>query len=113
MAKKKTNSKAASFESSLEALKAIVSDLENGSLSLDESLEKYELGVKHLNNCYKSLKSAQRKIEVLVELDDEGKLKTVPFEDQATEFDSQDSQDSQDSDESDEDDDMDDSNALF
>ena len=107
MAKKKNDSKTESFESALEQLKAIVADLENGNLSLDQSLEKYELGVKHLKNCYQALKSAQRKIEVLVDLDDDGKLKTLPFEDQATEF------SRPDSDEIPENDDIEDSNVLF
>ena len=107
MAKKKNDSKTESFESSLEQLKAIVADLENGNLSLDQSLEKYELGVKHLKNCYQALNSAQRKIEVLVDLDDDGKLKTLPFEDQATEFSRPDSE------ETSENDDSEDSNVLF
>ena len=108
MAKKKSKSKSASFESSLEELKSIVAQLEDGNLSLDESLAKYEMGVKHLHECYKALQSAQRKIEVLVELDEDGKLKTLPFEDEATEFSPAENDTSQDNSE-----DMDDSNALF
>ena len=35
------------FEEALKRLEKIVEELENGSLSLDESLEKYEEGIKH------------------------------------------------------------------
>ncbi len=111
MAKKKTKPKTDSFEASLDQLRAIVAELEEGNLSLDGSLEKYELGVKHLKNCYQALETAQRKIEVLVELDENGKLKTQPFEDQASEFSSQDQFESDEDDKNDGD--MDDSNVLF
>jgi exodeoxyribonuclease VII small subunit len=86
MAKKNAKSPPASFEASLDELRAIVASLEEGNLSLDDSLKKYEAGVKHLNTCYAALRDAQRKIEILVELDENGKLKTVPFDDQASEF---------------------------
>jgi len=89
MAKKKTNPEPAAdsqptFEQSLQQLQAIVHDLEDGGLSLSDSLEKYELGVRSLKKCYQSLESAQRKIELLVELDDDGNLITEPFDDTAT-----------------------------
>ena len=106
MAKKKSKSETASFEASLEELRSIVSALEEGNLSLDDSLKKYEAGVKHLNLCYAALKDAQRKIEVLVELDENGKLKTVPFDDQASEFGGANSED-------DEEDVIDDPETLF
>ncbi len=86
MAKRNPKTQPPSFEASLEELRTIVSSLEEGNLSLDDSLKKYEAGVKHLNLCYAALKDAQRKIEILVELDADGKLRTVPFDDQASEF---------------------------
>lgn len=91
MAKKKpTKKKAAAknspvaFESSLEALKEILSDLEEGNLPLSESLEKYEAGVKHLRNCHLSLQEAKAKIELLTGIDKDGNAKTKPFEHSAT-----------------------------
>jgi exodeoxyribonuclease VII small subunit len=89
MAKKKTNPDLPSdphptFEQSLEQLQSIVHELEDGGLSLSDSLEKYELGVKNLRKCYHSLESAQKKIELLVELDEDGNLVTEPFDDTAT-----------------------------
>ena len=90
MAKKKpTNKKAASknavaFEESLESLKEILADLEEGKLPLSESLEKYEAGIKHLRNCNEALQKAKSRIELLVRVDEDGKAVTKPFEHSAT-----------------------------
>lgn len=87
MAKKKTNSKtdkAVPFERSLEQLREVVGQLENGNLTLSESLEKYEQGVSSLKSCYAALNQAQRKIELLVDLDEQGNLVTQPFDDTAS-----------------------------
>lgn len=88
MAKKKSASKKSqppSFESSLESLHGVVEQLEEGQLSLSDSLEQYEQGVKHLKNCHASLKDAQRRIELLVRVDEDGNLVTQDFDDSATE----------------------------
>lgn len=85
MAKKKTKKKTskdktASFEDSLEQLKQIVAELEAGNLPLSESLEKYEQGIASLNQCQQALEAAQKKIEVLVDLDADGNMITRPFD---------------------------------
>ena len=90
MAKKKKSSRkepkdeVVSFEQSLETLRGIVEELEHGNLTLTDSLKKFELGVTSLNRCYDELNQAQRKIEMLVSLDEEGRLVTRPFDSQAT-----------------------------
>ena len=90
MAKKKSTKKqstkqqAASFESSLQALKEILADLEEGNLPLSESLEKYEAGIRHLRECDETLKKAKARIELLVRVDSDGKPVTKPFEHSAT-----------------------------
>lgn len=87
MAKKKTKAQPAetvSFEESLEQLKDVVAQLEDGNLTLSESLEKYELGVKNLKCCYQALEQVQKKIELLVDIDEDGNLITRPFDDAAT-----------------------------
>ncbi len=72
------------FEEALGKLKAVVSELETGNLTLSDSLEQYEQGVKNLKCCYEALESAQKKIELLVRIDDDGNLITQPFDDTAT-----------------------------
>ncbi len=82
--KPKPTAEAVPFEDALEQLKSIVAELENGNLSLSVSLEKYGQGIKNLKDCYQALESAQKKIELLVRLDEQGKLITQPFDADAT-----------------------------
>ena len=90
MAKKKATSRknksetVESFESSFESLKEIVSELENGNLTLGQSLEKYEQGISKLKQCQQALESVQKKIELLVDLDEHGNVITRPFDDTET-----------------------------
>ncbi len=67
-----------SFEESLTELEGIVDKLEKGQLSLDESLMLFEKGIKLVRECNTKLKSAQQKVEQLVE--ENGGVKEEPFE---------------------------------
>ena len=73
------------FEQSFQQLQEIVVQLEQGHLTLDDSLKKYEQGIQHLRNCYAALDQAERKIELLVELDDQGRMVTRDFDANQTE----------------------------
>jgi len=53
------------FEEALKKLEKIVEDLENGDLSLDEALKKYQEGIELSRICMQRLESAKKKIEVL------------------------------------------------
>lgn len=79
MAKKKTEPEF-SFEDSFEQLQKIVSGLEDGNLSLTESLQSYETGIKRLRECYAALNQAEQKIRQLAEIDEDGNLITSQFE---------------------------------
>lgn len=85
MAKKKTARKSKSdtsdapFEQSFQQLQEIVAQLEQGHLTLGDSLKKYEQGIQHLRNCYSALDQAERKIQLLVDLDDQGRMITRSF----------------------------------
>ena len=57
----------ANFEEQLTALEKVVERLENGDLSLDESVRLFEEGVKLSNACKKELEAAEGKIQILVE----------------------------------------------
>ena len=61
------------FETSLQTLEEIVRQLEAGEVGLDESLKIYETGVKHLQQCYQSLDQAERKVQLLSQVDADGK----------------------------------------
>lgn len=88
VAKKPTKSdddqNAPNFEAALERLEQIVRDLEDGELGLDQSLARYEEGVKYLKFCHQRLKDAEQKIELLTGLDAEGNPVTTPFDDPAS-----------------------------
>jgi exodeoxyribonuclease VII small subunit len=68
-----------SFEDSLSALEHVVHDLEEGNLGLTDALDRYETGVKHLKRCYQLLEAAERRIELLTAVDDDGTPSTEPF----------------------------------
>ena len=85
MAKKKpTNSGQTTFEAALAELETIVAKLEGGQLSLAESLEEYEQGVKHLKSCYQQLSAAERRIELVSQVDASGKPQTEAFDDESS-----------------------------
>lgn len=67
------------FEDALAALETIVHQLEEGELGLAEALDRYEQGVKHLKHCYALLQQAERKIEVLMAVKEDGTPLTQPF----------------------------------
>lgn len=80
MANKKTTKDKISFEEALASLEQVVRQLEDGQLGLSESLARYEEGVRHLKHCHEALASAERKIELLISVDDGGNAKTEAFE---------------------------------
>jgi exodeoxyribonuclease VII small subunit len=86
VAKLKTSdaSSTPTFEEALAELESIVGDLEEGDLGLGEAMARYEQGVNHLRRCYGLLKEAQRKIELLTGVAEDGTPVTVPFDDAAT-----------------------------
>ena len=58
------------FEESMTRLEAIVEELENGEFSLEESIKKFEEGLKLGKKCRKLLDEADAKIKLLVEGED-------------------------------------------
>lgn len=57
------------FEEKIEELEKIVNELENGKLNLDESVLKFEEGIKISKDCNKILDEAEKKITILVNKD--------------------------------------------
>lgn len=66
------------FENSMKELETIVTELENGNLNLDESVKKFEEGMKIAKKCNNILEEAEKKITILLEKD--GELKEENFE---------------------------------
>ena len=78
MAGEKSSASIADFEKSLDELEKLVHDLEQGDLSLEQSLTAFERGVKLTRECQQALKTAEQRVEQLVENSD-GTLETRPF----------------------------------
>lgn len=66
-----------SFENALEKLEGLVEKLEKGNLTLDESLETFEQGMKFARVCSQKLSKAESRIEQLVQ--ENGELRAKPF----------------------------------
>ena len=84
MSDQPTNAAPLSFEAALKRLEEIVHSLEEGNIGLNESLERYEEGVKLLRQSYELLERAERRIELLSGVDADGNPITQPFDDTAT-----------------------------
>lgn len=61
------------FEENMEKLEKIVTDLEKGELNLDDSVKKFEEGIKLSKECNKILEEAEKKITILLEENGETK----------------------------------------
>jgi len=75
------------FETSLKKLEEIVKELEDGELTLEQSLERYEKGIGLARFCSTKLEEAEKRIEMLqkdeqgeVRRDADGKLLQTPLD---------------------------------
>ena len=66
------------FESALKALEEIVGKMESGDLSLEESLNSFEQGVKLSRDCQSALEKAEQRVTQLIEKN--GKIETQSFD---------------------------------
>ncbi len=55
------------FEKSLETLEKLVERMEQGELTLEQSLAAFEEGVKLTKNCQEALKQAEQRVKILLE----------------------------------------------
>jgi exodeoxyribonuclease VII small subunit len=69
----------ATFEAAIKRLSEIVQSLERGDLPLEESLRMFEEGVKLSRVSQERLDAAQKKVEQLLAVDEQGRAKTAPF----------------------------------
>ena len=68
-----------SFEVAIKRLNEIVQVLERGELPLEESLRLFEEGVKLSRVSQQRLDSAERRVEQLLAVDEQGRARTQPF----------------------------------
>ena len=67
-----------SFETALKELERLVERMEKGDRSLEESLQDFERGVTLTRQCQEALKTAEQKVQQLLEQN--GKASLVPFD---------------------------------
>ena len=75
-----TKKKITPFEDSLAELEQLVSQLEQGDISLEESLKSFERGVFLTRTCQKALQDAEQKVQILIEKN--GTQTLEPFTDE-------------------------------
>jgi len=65
------------FETALAELEGLVEHLEQGELTLEETLQRFERGVVLVRTCQAALELAEQKVEQLVERN--GQVETAPL----------------------------------
>ena len=70
--------KALPFEASLKELETLVETMEQGDLSLEESLRHFERGVQLTRSCQQALRDAEQKVELLLQKN--GQEEVVAFD---------------------------------
>jgi exodeoxyribonuclease VII small subunit len=66
------------FEDALNKLEKVVSQLEEGDISLEESLKLFEEGIRLSRICNQKLDEVEKRVEILIKGED-GTIKTKPF----------------------------------
>lgn len=70
--------KGADFEQSLSALEALVNKMEEGDLTLEESLKAFETGIQLTRDCQTRLAAAEQQVQKLME--QQGNISLEPFD---------------------------------
>ncbi len=69
---------ATQFEDAMSELEQLVEQMEKGDISLEESLQAFERGIKLTRTCQKSLNDAEQKVQILMEKN--GQQTLEPFD---------------------------------
>ena len=69
------------FEASLAKLESLVTRMEEGDMTLEESLKAFEEGVKLTRLCQETLGTAQQKVQMLMQQQGKVTLKEMDFDD--------------------------------
>ncbi|MDD1622159.1 MAG: exodeoxyribonuclease VII small subunit [Methylococcaceae bacterium] len=77
MSRKKS---ASLFEDAMEELEKLVEQMEQGDISLEESLKAFERGIKLTRTCQQALQEAEQKVQILLEKN--GQQTLEPFNDE-------------------------------
>lgn len=67
------------FEVALDQLQQVVRKLESGELTLEQSLQSFEDGVRLTKHCQEQLATAEKRVELLTRTTADGQVETEPF----------------------------------
>ncbi len=67
-----------SFETQLKELEKVITRLEQGDVSLEESLKLFEKGVQLASACQSALQEAEQKVQILAQANGDSQLKPFP-----------------------------------
>ena len=70
--------KSPDLESSINEINTLIEQMEQGELSLEQSLERFERGIRLIKHCQKVLQEAEQKVQILIQNNDKEDLQ--PYE---------------------------------
>ena len=68
------------FDKHLKELEALVNQMAGGGMSLKDTLDSFKKGMDLIKKCQKDLQSAEQLVEKLIQVHDDGRVETEPFE---------------------------------
>ncbi len=68
------------FESAIKELESLVEQMEQGDISLEQSLENFERGIELTRQCQKALQEAEQKVQILTQKQGEETIEDFPTE---------------------------------
>ena len=77
----KKSTKTPGFEQSLKELESLVEKMEQGDLSLEDSLSHFERGVQLSRACQTALREAEQKVEILMQKNGQDEITAFDSED--------------------------------
>ena len=67
------------LEASLAEVTGLIEKMEHGELTLEQSLDQFERGIKLIKHCQKILQEAEQKVQILMQQNNKEELK--PYDD--------------------------------
>lgn len=90
MTKNKKKTKQIDFEAALQQIEDLIGNMEQGNISLEESLQLFERGMKLVRSCETVLGEAEQRVQILLEKDKKQTLKDFEPDDEHREPDPED-----------------------
>jgi exodeoxyribonuclease VII small subunit len=74
--------KAPDLENSIAEINTLIEQMDQGELSLEQSLEKFERGITLIKHCQKVLQDAEQKVQILIQNNEKEELKLYDDKDE-------------------------------